>query len=171
MGALALALCAMSGTSAWSAEEELCDPFCEDRECGDGGCGGSCGDCDEGLVCSPLGSCDDEGCTDACLLGSGECVGSKAKRCEAMESGCTQWVEQDCAALQAQCAVGLCVGGAAGNPGDESDAGGGWTLDAASSSDVSPGETPSSSDGCAGGPGGSLVWMGLLALWMARPRD
>ena len=28
-----------------------CEPDCEGKECGDDGCGGSCGACDEGLVC------------------------------------------------------------------------------------------------------------------------
>ena len=34
----------------------LCDPDCQGKECGDDGCGGSCGECGEGTVCV-LGDC------------------------------------------------------------------------------------------------------------------
>ena len=31
--------------------KELCEPDCEGRECGDDGCGGSCGECNTGYTC------------------------------------------------------------------------------------------------------------------------
>jgi len=58
-----------------------CNSNCEDRQCGDDGCGGSCGDCPASQVCSPDGSCcepccqdkvcGDDGCGGSC----GECTG------------------------------------------------------------------------------------------------
>ncbi|MEC9072814.1 MAG: IPT/TIG domain-containing protein, partial [Myxococcota bacterium] len=47
-----------------------CTASCAGKECGDDGCGGSCGGCDIGLVCSG-GQCVDGGCTPACA--SKEC--------------------------------------------------------------------------------------------------
>jgi hypothetical protein len=56
---------------------EDCAPTCAGRECGDDGCGGSCGDCDEGLVCDAAGVC---GCgPDALDCGAG-CVDTSIDR-------------------------------------------------------------------------------------------
>ena len=60
--------------------EEVCVANCDDRECGDDGCGGSCGVCEEGSECSDSGLCEclpqcdgkecgDNGCGGSC----GEC--------------------------------------------------------------------------------------------------
>ena len=50
-----------------------CVPDCKDKECGDDGCGGSCGECTGGKGCSPEGKCvvceclpDQECGTDTC---------------------------------------------------------------------------------------------------------
>ncbi len=37
--------------------EAACVPDCGDRECGDDGCGGSCGECGPGFQCGPAGAC------------------------------------------------------------------------------------------------------------------
>ncbi|OGR14565.1 MAG: hypothetical protein A2341_04890 [Deltaproteobacteria bacterium RIFOXYB12_FULL_58_9] len=51
--------------------EEECQRFCDSRQCGGDGCGGSCGVCSSGLVCNSYGRClaeeiingkDDDGC-------------------------------------------------------------------------------------------------------------
>ena len=34
-----------------------CEPVCEQKMCGDDGCGGTCGSCEEGTVCDDLGTC------------------------------------------------------------------------------------------------------------------
>ncbi len=49
-------------TSSECGECPVCVPSCDGRECGDDGCGGSCGACASGTTCWPLaGSClDDE---------------------------------------------------------------------------------------------------------------
>ena len=59
---------------------EECMPDCSGRECGDDGCGGSCGECVGGDLCNALGTCYDPSncipeCTDrAC--GDDSCGGS-----------------------------------------------------------------------------------------------
>ncbi len=60
-----------------------CIPNCDDKHCGDDGCGGSCGECSEGTWCTPAGKCSDEcisSCTgkecgdDGCGESCGECA-------------------------------------------------------------------------------------------------
>jgi len=41
-----------------NAECITCTPDCTNKECGDDGCGGSCGECDEGYVCNNSGKCE-----------------------------------------------------------------------------------------------------------------
>ena len=40
-----------------SGEVDVCTPHCLDRNCGDDGCGGNCGECDDGLACNGLETC------------------------------------------------------------------------------------------------------------------
>ena len=46
-----------------------CVPACAGKQCGDDGCGGSCGDCPEGFSCAPAGTCS----WDGKLCGGIEC--------------------------------------------------------------------------------------------------
>ncbi len=39
-------------SGAGGTDDEVCKPQCEGMECGDDGCGGSCGGCDDGLECT-----------------------------------------------------------------------------------------------------------------------
>jgi hypothetical protein len=50
-------------------DETLCLVECDDRECGSNGCGGSCGECGDGLSCSVDGSCEAPApdCTPQCF--------------------------------------------------------------------------------------------------------
>jgi len=41
--------------------EEVCQPDCDNKECGDDGCGGICGACDDGISCT-VDYCDDFQC-------------------------------------------------------------------------------------------------------------
>lgn len=50
--------------------EPRCQPLCDGKQCGDDGCQGSCGECDEGLVCD-AGVCAPPQCTPEC--GQREC--------------------------------------------------------------------------------------------------
>jgi hypothetical protein len=43
-----------------------CAPACDGKFCGDDGCGGSCGTCGPGQVCSTTFRCVDDPCTPAC---------------------------------------------------------------------------------------------------------
>jgi hypothetical protein len=63
-----------------------CVPACDGRFCGDDGCGGVCGDCAEGEVCTPGGRCLVDPCVPACdgrECGSDGCGGM----CGACENG------------------------------------------------------------------------------------
>ena len=72
-----------------AGEPDVCQPQCEGKECGDDGCGGSCGECDPGCplpticdsgvclaTCEPL--CDGKECgDDGCGCPCGECDDGK----------------------------------------------------------------------------------------------
>jgi hypothetical protein len=48
------------GCSEQSCEPDAspaCEPDCDRRQCGDDGCGGSCGTCPAGTACAPAGIC------------------------------------------------------------------------------------------------------------------
>jgi hypothetical protein len=67
-----------------------CVPACEDRECGPDGCGGSCGACASGRICSADAVCvpDPEDCSQTCAsLGMvcGEHCGEDCGACAAGE--------------------------------------------------------------------------------------
>ena len=54
-----------------------CTPECSGKQCGDDGCGGSCGQCEVGTKCGDSGSCDP--CTSTCderICGPDGCGGS-----------------------------------------------------------------------------------------------
>ncbi len=61
-------------------EEKACTPACEGKECGDDGCGGSCGSCSEEEKCNSLGKCyKEDTCTPNCAgkeCGDNGCGGS-----------------------------------------------------------------------------------------------
>ena len=78
-----------------------CTPFksCAPKECGPDGCGGICGECDEGSICSS-GKCNsgaEEGCGDI-PAGVGCCDGDTHKVCEFLSVKTT-----DCAELGFTC--------------------------------------------------------------------
>lgn len=60
-------------------ESVCCNPMCENIDCGDDGCGGSCGTCDAGFVCEAgectcTPDCDGKECgSDGCGGGCGTC--------------------------------------------------------------------------------------------------
>ena len=100
--------CEATDTCA-TADPCPCEPSCTDKQCGDDGCGGSCGQCAAGLQCSAAGQCTCEpncsgrACQPDCLgrqCGDDGCGGS----CGTCQNGtCTlnQCVcEADCSAKQ-----------------------------------------------------------------------
>ncbi len=100
-----------------------CTPQCEDKQCGDDGCFGSCGDCPEGKVC--VGStcctpycygmaCGDDGCGGTC----GQCepgtACSEAGTCEPCTPQCDgkECGDDGCGGLCGTCPDGvLCIDG------------------------------------------------------------
>ncbi len=77
-----------------------CIPSCGGKQCGDDGCGGSCGTCPAGYVCNPSGICEVGSCTPSCAgkqCGDDGCGGS----CGTCPAGQT-------------CEAGTCVGAGCG---------------------------------------------------------
>ena len=62
-----------------TVDTSSCVPACEGKVCGDDGCGGTCGTCEEGVTCNSEGlcgclpSCDGTGCGDDGCGGTCEC--------------------------------------------------------------------------------------------------
>lgn len=113
-------------------EPDLCSPSCEGFQCGDDGCGGSCGLCADGLDCvSNLcvappcvpdcadAQCGDDGCggsCGACQEGSScigiTCVADCVPACEGKQcgpDGCGGNCEPNICAIGFACADGQCT--------------------------------------------------------------
>ena len=43
---------------------DVCLPNCDGKECGDDGCGGSCGECDDGNICTGVENCIGSLCSE-----------------------------------------------------------------------------------------------------------
>ena len=87
----------------------VCAPSCVGRQCGDNGCGGTCGGCNAGESCSVLGLCVPEGCVPSCAnrnCGSDGC----GDVCGTCEPGSTCSAAQRCEpdGCQPQCAGRRC---------------------------------------------------------------
>ena len=100
---------------AWeSCDQEFgecigCTPDCEGKECGDDGCGGSCGECPEAYECV-AGTCEEEGgCVPNCMVDEGgdkylsEC--GTPDGCGGM---CDECEPDDVCALADYAEVGVC---------------------------------------------------------------
>jgi len=64
-----------------------CTPSCTDRECGDDGCGGSCGACPSGQVCSLLGQCGEPATGDWGVTCTTDAECSNGLKCLSMIPG------------------------------------------------------------------------------------
>jgi len=47
---------------------DTCSPACDGKDCGDDGCGGTCGACDDGDLCNGVESCEDGLCVAGAVL-------------------------------------------------------------------------------------------------------
>jgi hypothetical protein len=75
-----------------------CTPQCEDKECGDDGCGGSCGKCPRVTVCDArtgqccvpkCQGCGDDGCGGVCVCPSGlTCEFGQCRFCKRYDGWC-----------------------------------------------------------------------------------
>jgi len=85
--------------------DDVCTPKCDGKECGDDGCGGSCGACAPGIECLPDGTCKE--CVPACDgkdCGPDSCGGE----CGQCADGTTCDVNQKCVAAEDPCAGRVC---------------------------------------------------------------
>jgi formylglycine-generating enzyme required for sulfatase activity len=95
---------------------DVCIPDCADKECGDDGCGGSCGQCDDGDVCNGVESCEAGLCDAGTILDCDDDNPCTLDECNA-QAGC-QHTEQDgpcddgnpCTDGET-CTTGVCTGG------------------------------------------------------------
>ncbi|MBN2497140.1 MAG: IPT/TIG domain-containing protein [Deltaproteobacteria bacterium] len=75
------------------AEVASCTPDCEGRECGDNGCGGSCGLCEVGYHCDDghcvpdTGCTNDDDCEDGYHCDDGQCVPDCVPDCDGKDCG------------------------------------------------------------------------------------
>lgn len=101
--------CGFGGTCSLAGECVACVPKCDDAACGADGCGGSCGDCPEGELCSQgacvdacdpepfvctIHTCGDDGCGGSC----GDCPDG------------SECVLGDCEVIVTPVGDGSCVG-------------------------------------------------------------
>jgi len=85
LGPLVLTACGPGAIAETASEARTCIPDCTGKECGDNGCGGICGVCDEDALCNGRGTCympadcapdcagrecGDDGCGGSC----GSCI-------------------------------------------------------------------------------------------------
>ncbi len=149
-----------------------CAPQCGDKECGDDGCGGSCGECVapescEGSVCVCVPACEgkecgDDSCGGSCgpcgvdqtceaglCVGEGDTGGMCAPQCDGKECG-----DDSCGGSCGECGGdrscqgGSCVSGEGSSGSGETSAGSGAGSDAGSDAgSESDGGSATASDG------------------------
>ncbi len=86
----------------------VCVAECEGKDCGNDGCGGSCGECDDGHLCLSKGAnaiCVEQG---GCPPGERLCQSAKILECD--EDGVEYLVVKDCDASDQHCVNGVCTG-------------------------------------------------------------
>ncbi len=94
-------------------EQDACVPGCEGRECGDDGCGDTCGTCPGGRTCNEAtGRCEAEGCEDECLsAGLTACLdaGSYHECGDTDGDPCYEWKAPENCPAGTTCSGGVCV--------------------------------------------------------------
>ena len=87
----------------WDICSGGCTAQCGNKQCGPDGCGGSCGVCKAGTVCSPLGQCVGGGCQP----GQVKCSGNLVQTCT--QNG--TWITVQQCPANATCKNGECIPG------------------------------------------------------------
>lgn len=92
------------GEALVCAQGLCCAPTCGEKVCGDDGCGGSCGQCDDPWGCNQYGACM------ICEPGSSVCVGNSTMTCNGGGDGYSG-VPVDCGSMAETpiCQDGACV--------------------------------------------------------------
>lgn len=112
-----------------------CKPSCQDRVCGDDGCGGTCGTCGAGTACdATLGTCTP--CTPNCgtaTCGSDGCGGTcgtcrEGESCNALKRQCIPACQPACSGRE--CGEDTCGGSCGTCPGGKSCVDGACVADA-----------------------------------------
>ncbi len=68
-----------------------CTPKCSGKQCGDNGCGGSCGTCPTGQSCNSTGQCI-SACTNECSFGQKRCNANYSQTCGNYDAdSCLEW--------------------------------------------------------------------------------
>ena len=89
----------------------VCEPDCEGKECGQDGCGGSCGSCPPGQTCSGS-ECVEGPCTNECnFAGEKECAEGGYRECGAGfdDDECLEWSGVTACLAGHVCEGGECV--------------------------------------------------------------
>ena len=134
-----------------AAFHEVCLPNCDEKECGDNGCGGSCGEC-AGANCS----CSDGSCECSCSV------------CECFECGNEKWGDSCGECLEG----GTCIGGLCLPLDNQCDDGNDIPWDGCTAGNITEFQVNSFWDGrqwsadTASLPGG-----GYVAVWESYPWD
>ena len=99
---------------------DVCIPDCQDRECGDDGCGGSCGVCDDGDPCYGIETCLEGSClpglpVDCAYLELPDCWAAvcvpTSGECEAIPlADGTECNDDSGCSVEDRCFAGVCVG-------------------------------------------------------------
>ena len=78
------------GGSSTGSDVTNCEPDCLNRECGDDGCGESCGTCPEDGACNDDGSCS----CNKCTIDSVKCVAAATYQlCVMGDDSCAKWAD------------------------------------------------------------------------------
>jgi len=90
-------------------DDTTCTPSCTNKNCGDDGCGGSCGTCTGFQTCGALGICENP---PSCQTDT-DCTDTTKPKCDFFNSGaCVQCISnEDCAATLTTpfCTSNICV--------------------------------------------------------------
>ncbi|MCG3175039.1 MAG: hypothetical protein GMKNLPBB_03373 [Myxococcota bacterium] len=88
--------------------KDTCVPKCDGRQCGDNGCGGSCGSCAAGKSCIN-GQCLED-CQPECVVGTKKCEGRSKVTCEAFNGrqDCGKWGAPQVCLFGQACLSGEC---------------------------------------------------------------
>jgi len=99
---------------------EVCSPQCDGKECGDDGCGGTCGQCDDGNPCNGEETCLDGECAEGTLVtcdDSNPCTGDW---CDPADGLCDFLATEDGDEVACDdgnpCTLEQCKSGACDNP-------------------------------------------------------